>query len=65
LILRIIRAIPLSVLTNNITRIYELFHKYCNGDYRIEQFNRAELKGIDDEYSEMIIENGFFIYTLM
>lgn len=68
LILRIIRAIPLLVLTNNLSRIFTLFQKYQGEEYNMDVFNRADSK-IDttkeDDYSEFIIENGFSIYFLM
>jgi hypothetical protein len=76
LILRIIRTIPLSVLINNLRRIYSLFLKFQKEEYRDELFKRCEkpfeemlrenkdaVK--DDDYYEFIIENGFFIYVLL
>ncbi len=66
LIIRIIRAIPLSVLTSNLSRIYFLFEKYHKEEYREEIFNLAEVKTeSDDEQHEFIIENGFFIFIIM
>ena len=66
LILRIIRAIPLSVLTNNLSRIYFLFQKYHKEEYREEIFNLSEAKTeSEDEQFEFIIENGFFIFIIM
>lgn len=41
LILRIIRTIPLKILTDNLARIYFLFLKYENNKYDVELFNRA------------------------
>jgi hypothetical protein len=66
LILRIIRAIPLSVLTNNLSRIFFLFQKHFKEEYREEVFNRSEEETKnDDEQDEFIIENGFFIFIIM
>ena len=36
----IMRTIPLSVLTNNITRIFELYTKYEKDGYTEDLFNR-------------------------
>lgn len=64
---KIMRTIPLNVLTNNLARIYELFKRY-EKDYVDSLFNRAD-DDIDDskpeEYSELIIENGFNLYILV
>lgn len=66
--MRIVRAIPLNVLTNNITRIFKLFKEHADQTYKDELFNRME-EDITDEhppdYFELIIENGFHIYLLM
>lgn len=61
------RTIPLSVLTDNLARIYQLYQKY-EKDYVESIFNRAD-EEIDlkkpEEYSELIIENGFNLYILV
>lgn len=69
------RAVPIVVLTNNISRIYELYQKYeAKNGYVEELFDRADHdeKEMEDnrenrpeEYYELIIENGFLIYTLV
>lgn len=69
------RAVPIVVLTNNISRIYELYQKFeVKNGYVQELFDRAENeeKEIEEnslnkpeEYYELIIENGFLIYTLV
>ena len=68
--LRISRAIPLRILTNNLTKIYELYQKlYKNGDYTEDVFGHHEVEGFDStkpsEYYEFIIENGFNIFILI
>ena len=71
LILWIIRSIPLSVLTNNLRRIYQLFERFEKEEYREELFKRYEKdieeggQAKEEEYYELIIENGFYIYLLM
>lgn len=65
---KIMRTIPLNLLTDNLARIYYLFQKYEKNDYVQSIFNRAD-EDIDDsqpeEQSEMIIENGFNLYILV
>ncbi|KAL4511687.1 hypothetical protein ABPG72_012532 [Tetrahymena utriculariae] len=64
---KIVRSIPLNILTNNLSRIYSLYQKY-EKDYVQSIFNRAD-EDIDpkkpEEYSELIIENGFNLYILV
>jgi len=68
---RIMRAIPLSVLTNNLAQVFKLYKKlYKNGEYRVSAFNHVDddfQKDPDntDEEKEFIIENGFNIYILI
>lgn len=61
------RTIPLTVLTDNLARIYDLYQKYEKG-YVATLFNRAD-DDIDEtkpeDYSELIIENGFNLYVLV
>ena len=69
LIFRIIRMIPLSVLTNNLAYTYDLYKKEFEDEYNENVFERADID-LDDstkteEYFELIIDNGFFIYSLM
>ncbi|CAD8153241.1 unnamed protein product [Paramecium pentaurelia] len=66
-IARLVRVIPLNVLTNNLTRVYKLFKNF-GGTYNEELFQRAEMKITNEQpaqYYEFIIENGFFILLLM
>lgn len=68
LILRIIRAIPLKVLTNNIQRIFSLYQKTYKDDFTLDAFGMAEkpiVMNEDEEQYEVIIETGFYIYILM
>lgn len=67
---RVLRALPLPTLTNNLLRIYELFKKYEEEGYVMEVFGRDEediTEGGEHEpdYYEMIIESGFHIYSLV
>jgi len=65
---RIMRAIPLSVLTNNLVQVYKLYKKlYPNGEYDDDAFNHMnkEYDPSRKEYFEFIIENGFNIYILI
>lgn len=69
LIFRIIRMVPLSVLTNNLAYTYDLYKKEFEDEYNENLFYRTD-KELDDEsqteeYFELIIDNGFFIYSLM
>ena len=64
------RSIPLSVLTNNLAQIYELYKKvYKNGEYTLAAFNHMNEEFDESkeprEYYELIIENGFNIYILI
>jgi len=68
ILIRIKRAIPLSILKNNLIRIYELHNKYYFGDYSdlcLKHFNDKFDPNVPQEQSEFIIENGFRIYILM
>jgi hypothetical protein len=43
MLLRIVRAIPLKVLTENLSRIFTLYDKYKSKDqYEINLFNRVD-----------------------
>ncbi|CAK68868.1 unnamed protein product (macronuclear) [Paramecium tetraurelia] len=67
-IARLVRVIPLSVLTNNLTRVYKLFKEQFGAIYKDEIFKRAEHEITNDEQAvsqEFIIENGFCIFLLM
>lgn len=65
--IRIKRAIPFSVLQNNLIRVYRKFKKKYT-EYTMDCFNLAEkkidLKKDPWEY-ELILENGFMIYILL
>lgn len=65
--IRIKRAIPFSVLQNNLIRVYRHYKKKYT-EYTMECFNLAEkkidLKKDPWEY-ELILENGFMIYILL
>lgn len=66
--MRIIRTIPLTVLTNNLSRIYALFTKFEDNQYKINVFQRNDIditKDFPEDYYELIIENGFSIFMLM
>ncbi|CAD8133483.1 unnamed protein product [Paramecium octaurelia] len=68
LILRIIRAIPIRVLTNNMSRVYSLFQQYFKDEYKEELFGRAEQLIVlteEEEKYELVVEIGFYIYVLM
>lgn len=61
--------VPLSVLTNNLAYTYDLYKKEFEDEYNENLFYRTD-KELDDEsqteeYFELIIDNGFFIYSLM
>ncbi|CAK81773.1 unnamed protein product (macronuclear) [Paramecium tetraurelia] len=67
-IARLVRVIPLNVLTNNLTRVYKIFKNSFGAVYKDEMFKRAEKDITNDEPAvnqEFIIENGFYIFLLM
>lgn len=43
-IMRIVRSIPLNVLTQNLSKIYALFKKKSDGIYKDDLFSRADLE---------------------
>ncbi|EGR33562.1 MIR domain protein [Ichthyophthirius multifiliis] len=68
-IMRIMRIIPVKVLTENLTKIYQLYQKYTKDDYNDDLFNTMD-KDIEEgdhieEKQSLIIENGFHLYTLI
>lgn len=68
ILLRIKRAIPLTILKNNLIRTYELYNKLYAGEYSDACLNHFDEK-VDEskppENSEFIMENGFYVYILM
>ncbi|CAD8076144.1 unnamed protein product [Paramecium sonneborni] len=67
-IARLVRVIPLSVLTNNLTRVYKLFKNQFGAINKDEIFKRAEKEITNDipaVEQEFIIENGFCIFLLI
>ncbi|KAL4447069.1 hypothetical protein ABPG74_013921 [Tetrahymena malaccensis] len=69
LISKIMRIIPVSVLTKNLTRVYQLYKKHFKKqDYNIYLFKQMKAQ-IDynkpPDYYEFVIENGFLVYMLI
>jgi len=65
---RIIRAIPMSVLTHNLAQVYHKYKKiYKNNEYTNDLFGHHEedYEAPSKEHKEFIIENGFNIYILI
>ena len=67
---RIMRAIPIKILRQNLSLVYQYYKKYYN-DYNLQLFLHhtekfdEKLKEEPEKYGELIIENGFYIYILM
>ncbi|EGR30656.1 mir domain protein [Ichthyophthirius multifiliis] len=59
---RIMRIIPIKILTENLIKVYKQYQKYGNNDYNISLFKQIKNQ---NNQQELIIENGFLIYTLM
>ena len=68
-LLRIIRGIPLPIMTENLLHLYMIYDKYKSKDeYEIGLFGRYNQTidpGQDDDKYELVIEIGFMIYTLI
>ena len=65
---RIIRAIPISVLTLNLAQVYHKYKKlYKQDEYTNDLFGHHEedYEGPTREHKEFILENGFNTYTLI
>lgn len=61
LLIRIRRAIPVSIIAKNLAQVYEQYkRKYKHDEYDLDMFGNVE-----KENEEFIIENGFNIYTLL
>ena len=69
LILRIVRSIPLYVMTENLYRVFVLFERFEEGVYEQKVLNRSaaeiDTSAKDAESGEMILEIGFQIYNLL
>ena len=68
IIVRIRRAIPLSVLKDNFIEVYQKYSKRFDGKYDESCFNLSEVK-IDPNKNpqdyDFILENGFLTYILL
>lgn len=65
---KIRRAIPLTILKNNLIRNYELYFKYFQGEYSedcLNLFNEKFEENALNEQSEFIMENGLYTFILV
>jgi hypothetical protein len=52
----------------NLIRLYQLFLQECQSEYREDVFKRYAKpfdQTVNEEHYELILENGFLIYTLI
>lgn len=68
IVTKIRRAIPLSIVKNNLIRNYELYYKYFQGEYTencLNLFNEKFEETSLNERSEFIMENGLYTFILI
>ena len=53
---RVVRNLPLNILTNNLFRIYELFKKYETEGYVQEVFKRCDLELVQSKHLNPTME---------